>query len=104
MFVNMGFVTPRPGKEEALAKAMRSFAGALEEMPGLLAVFVLSEEGGKSLVGVSMWSSKQAFEEGMKKARPPPPPEPFEQMRAAPPTTRQFESVREETPNRPLSA
>ena len=47
MFVNMGFVTPRPGKEKVMAQTMRSFADALEEMPGLLAVFVLSEEGGQ---------------------------------------------------------
>jgi heme-degrading monooxygenase HmoA len=94
MFVNMGFVTPLPGKEEAMAETVRSFAKALEEMPGLLAVFVLAEEGGRSLVGVSMWSNKKAFEVGMEKVRPPPPPEPFEQLRAAPPTTRQFETVR----------
>jgi len=94
VFVNMGFVTPRPGKEKAMADTMRSFASALEEMPGLLAVFVLSEDGGRSLVGVSIWSSKKAFEAGMEKVRPPPPPEPFEQMRVAPPTTRQFETLR----------
>jgi heme-degrading monooxygenase HmoA len=93
MFVNMGFVTPRPGKEKVMARTMRSFADALEEMPGLLAVFVLSEEGGRSLVGVSMWSSRKAFEEAMERVRPPPPSEPVEQMRASPPTARQFESV-----------
>jgi heme-degrading monooxygenase HmoA len=93
MFVNMGFVVPRAGKEKVMTETMRAFARALEEMPGLLAVFVLAEEEGRSLVGVSIWSSKKAFEEGMEKVRPPPPPEPVEQMRAAPTTTRQFETV-----------
>jgi heme-degrading monooxygenase HmoA len=93
MFVNMGFVTPRPGKEKVMADTMQSFAKALEEMPGLLAAFVLSEDGGTSLVGVSMWSSKKAFEAAMEKVRPPPPREPPEQTRVAPPTTRQFETI-----------
>jgi heme-degrading monooxygenase HmoA len=93
MLVNMGFVTPRPGKEEAMAETMRSFARALEEMPGLLATFVLAEKGGGTLVGVSMWSSRKAFEEAMEKVRTPPTPEPAEKMRVAPPTVRQFETI-----------
>jgi len=77
MFVAMSFVSPRPGKEKALAEIIRSFANALEGMPGLLETFVLSEEGGKSLVGVSMWRDRMAFDAAMERVHPPPPPEPL---------------------------
>jgi len=93
MFVNMGFVSPRPGKKKALAETMRSFARALEGMPGLIETFVLEEEEGSSLVGVSIWRNRASFESAMKNVRPPRPAEPPEQMRLAPPTIRQFESV-----------
>ena len=93
MFVNMGFATPRPGKEKELAETMRSFGKALEGMPGLLDAFVLAESDGKTLVGVSLWHDRASFEAAMKKVRPPAPSEPPEQMRATPPTIRQFESV-----------
>jgi heme-degrading monooxygenase HmoA len=93
LFVNMAFASPRPGKEEVLAESMRSFAKALEVMPGLLQTFVLSEEGGKTLVGISMWQDKDAFEKAMESVRPPPPPEPVEQMRMVPPVVRQFETI-----------
>ena len=89
----MAFVSRRPGKEKALMGTMRSFAKALEGMPGLLETFVLSEEGEKSLVGVSMWRDRMAFEAVIERVRPPPPPEPIEQMRATAPRIRQFESV-----------
>jgi len=93
MFVAMSFVSPRPGKEKALIETMRSFAKVLEGMPGLLETFVLSEECGKNLVGVSMWRDRTAFEAAMERVHPPPPSEPLDQMRATPPTIRQFESV-----------
>jgi len=92
MFVNMAFVSPKPGKEKAMTETMRSFAKALDGMPGLLETFVLSEEGEKNLVGVSMWRDRMAFEAAMGRVHPPPPPEPLEQMRETT-TIRQFESI-----------
>jgi heme-degrading monooxygenase HmoA len=93
MFVNMAFASPRPGKGGVMAESMRNFARALEGMPGLLQTFVLSEEGGKTLVGVSMWQNRAAFEKAMEGVRPPAPPEPVELMRIAPPVVRQFETI-----------
>ena len=69
MFVNMAFALPRPGREGVMAESMHSFAKALEGKPGLLQTFVLSEDGGKPLVGISMWQNKAAFEEAMESLR-----------------------------------
>jgi heme-degrading monooxygenase HmoA len=93
MFVNMGFATPKPGKEGVMVESMHSFAEALKGMPGLIDIFVIAETNGKTIVGVSIWKDKGAFEAAMRFVRPPQPPEPVEQFRTAPPTVRQFESV-----------
>ncbi|MDA4128136.1 MAG: antibiotic biosynthesis monooxygenase [Thaumarchaeota archaeon] len=93
MFVNLGFASPRAGKEKTMSESMRAFGKALEGMPGLLDTFVLAEVGSNTLVGVSIWRDREAFDNAMKAVKPPPPPEPIEQLRSAPPIVRQFESI-----------
>jgi heme-degrading monooxygenase HmoA len=93
MFVNMAFASPRPGKEKLMAESMKAFANALKQMPGLVDTYVLADGGWKTLVGISIWQDRRAFERAMKAVRPPPPPEPAEQLRSAPPVIRQFESI-----------
>ena len=93
MFINMGFVSPRPGKEKVLAAVMHSFAESFKGATGLIDTYVVIESNGSTLVGISVWNDKLSFEAAMQKVRPSPPPEPIEQIRTAPPLVRQFESV-----------
>jgi quinol monooxygenase YgiN len=93
MFVNMAFATPRPGKEKLMAETMKSFAQALGQLPGLVDTYLLADAEWKTLVGISIWKDKAAFEKAMDAVRPPPPPQPIEELRSAPPTIRQFETV-----------
>jgi len=93
LFVNMAFVTPLPDKEKQMIENMHSFAEALEGQPGFIRAFVLAEDDGKTLLGVSMWSDDAAFRRGMENVRPPPPAVPTETLREHPAVMRHFVEV-----------
>jgi quinol monooxygenase YgiN len=65
MFVVMAFVEPRPEKEKEMADQMRSFRNMLQSQPGLVKTFVFAEQGGQTLVGVSMWTNEDAYQRAM---------------------------------------
>jgi heme-degrading monooxygenase HmoA len=61
MFINMGLVSPRPGKEKVLAAVMHSFAEAFEGPPGLQNTYVVIESDGMTIAGISVWEDKGSF-------------------------------------------
>ena len=65
MFMNMATAEPLPGQRTELLKRMKTFADALRLMPGLVNVFVLTEEGTENLIGLSIWTDQASFERGM---------------------------------------
>jgi heme-degrading monooxygenase HmoA len=65
MFVNMAFVAPNLDKEKEMRDVMLQFSKTLQGSPGLVRVHVLKEKGGNTLLGISMWESEEAFNQGM---------------------------------------
>jgi quinol monooxygenase YgiN len=93
LFVVMAFVNPGTGKEKEMADRMRSFRELLRTKSGLVHTFLLSENGGSTLVGVSMWTDEAAYQNAMitlQAARPSTQPD---VLRESPPTMREFSEL-----------
>ena len=94
MFTNMAFASPLPGKEEDMRQVMLSFAKTLQGSPGLIGVHVMKEKNGDTLLGISLWESEEAFNDGMAKANAAPESCPkAEAIRQSPPIVRQFVEI-----------
>jgi len=92
MFVNMATVKPLPGRERKLANRMHAFAEAMKKQPGIIGVHVLSEIGTNVLVGISMWSDEESFNNAMS-AVSTPSHDPTADSRSEPPLVRQFVEI-----------
>ena len=90
MFVNMATVRPLPGKEGELADRMRAFAEAIKNQPGIIRVHVLSEKGVNALVGISMWTDEESFNNAMSTVTVPAHSTQQDYLRSDPPLVRQF--------------
>jgi heme-degrading monooxygenase HmoA len=90
MFVNMATVRPLPGKEGELAERMRAFAEAIKNQPGIIGVHVLSEKGTNALVGMSMWTDEESFNNAMSTMSVPAHSPQADSLRSDPPMVRQF--------------
>jgi len=94
MFVNMAFVNPSRGKEDEMISRMHDFAKSLEIAPDLLGIHVLSEIGGNTLLGISMWKDKESFDRAMANlAAGPSSASKSEALRENPPIARQFKEI-----------
>ncbi len=90
MFGVMAFVNPIPEKEDEMVNRMRSFRNVLQTRSGLVKAFVLKERGGKTLVGVSMWTEEAAYKSAMASMQSPAQRTPPDRLRESPPTMREF--------------
>lgn len=72
LFLSLTLVTPRSGKEHAMADHMKNFGHSLESCPGLIQVHVMKEKGSSTLLGISMWESEDAFNSAMREVDVPP--------------------------------
>jgi len=94
MFANMAFATALPGKEEEMKEVMLNFAKALQDSPGLLRVHVMKEKDGNTLLGISLWESEEAFNEGMARTNSAPSSgSKVEAIRQSPPIVRKFVEI-----------
>jgi heme-degrading monooxygenase HmoA len=90
MFVNMATVRPLPGKERELADRMRTFSEAIKNQPGIIGVHVLSEKGTDALVGMSMWTDEESFNNAISAVTVPAHSQQADSLRTNPPLVRQF--------------
>jgi len=72
---------------------MPEFAKSLENSSGLVGVHVLSEKGGTTLVGISMWDDEDSFNRAMARISHKEPTVPIETLRKDPPIVRKFLEV-----------
>ena len=93
MFVNMASVKPLPGREKELADRMRSFAETIKNQPGIIGVHVLSEKGTDVLVGISMWTDEESFDNAMSAVNVSDHSPPSDSLRSDPPLVRQFVEI-----------
>lgn len=89
----MASAKPRPGKETELANRMRAFRDVLRNKPGLVNTLVMVEEGDSNLVGLSIWSDKEAYDRAMASIQAPISAGNVETSREAPPLMRRFVEV-----------
>jgi heme-degrading monooxygenase HmoA len=93
MFVNMATVKPLPGREKELADRMRFLSDSIENQPGIIKVYVLSEIGTNALVGISMWTDEESFNNAMSAVNTPSHEPTADSLRSEPPLIRQFVEI-----------
>jgi heme-degrading monooxygenase HmoA len=69
MFVNLSIHHPRPGCEADLIASMHRFGAAAVGAPGLLQAATLKDEGSGRLIGLMVWTSREAWEAGIGPSR-----------------------------------
>jgi heme-degrading monooxygenase HmoA len=69
MFVNLSIHHPRPGYEPDLIASMHRFGAAAAGTPGLLHVATLKDEESERLIGLMVWTSREAWEAGIGPSR-----------------------------------
>jgi len=89
----MAFVTPLLGKNNELAARMRAFRDILKTKHGFLNGALLSERGGTTLVGMSIWIDEASYEKAMASIQGPRSQGPAEELREAPPLLRRFTEI-----------
>ncbi len=69
MFVQLSLHHPKPDAVGPLIESMHAFGDALEGAPGLISVRTLRDETAGVLVGLAIWSSREAMEASVHLAR-----------------------------------
>lgn len=69
MFVNLSIHYPTAEYEADLIASMHRFGAAAAEAPGLLHAMTTKDERSGRLVGLMVWSSRQAWETGLDQSR-----------------------------------
>jgi heme-degrading monooxygenase HmoA len=69
MFVHSSIHYPKPRYEPDLIASMHRFGAALAGAPGLLHVATLKDERSPRLVGLTVWTSRAAWEAAIEQAR-----------------------------------
>lgn len=93
MFVNIGRVTPKAGRESDLATNMCEFRDELLSRRGCRAAHVLRDLSSGELLGVSMWVDREAFAQAMREPRTRVPKYPPGELRDVPPTVAEYEEI-----------
>ncbi|MBX3092626.1 MAG: hypothetical protein KF801_08995 [Cryobacterium sp.] len=69
MFVQLSIHHPKPDSTGPLIESMHSYGDALEGAPGLISVRTFHDAEAGVLVGLAMWSSRDAMEASVHLAR-----------------------------------
>jgi heme-degrading monooxygenase HmoA len=69
MFVNMSIHSPRPEFERDLIASMHRFGAAAAGAPGLLHAMTTKDEASGRLVGLMVWTSREAWEAAIERSR-----------------------------------
>jgi len=69
MFVHLSIHYPRADHEAELVASMHRFGAAAAVAPGLLHAATLKDERSPRLVGLTVWSSRAAWEAGVERSR-----------------------------------
>ena len=85
MFVQLSIHHPKPDAVGPLIESMHSYGDALEGAPGLISVKTLRDEAAGVLVGLAMWSSREAMEASVHLARTAVEDHPFDEWEMSEP-------------------
>jgi len=85
MFVHMSIHRPKPGKEEFLIDSMHRFGAAMQGADGFQWAHALKDETSGSLIGLSIWDSKEQWQETHPKIAEAVKDDPFEEWENNPP-------------------
>ena len=62
MFLFYAVHHPHPEKEELLIRSMRNFGELIKKQPGIMVVDTFRDPDNGTLLGVSIWESRDAFQ------------------------------------------
>jgi len=86
MYVQLSIHHPRPGSHDALIDSMHRFGAALQGAVGLISAHTLRDEEADVLVGLAIWSSREAMEKSVHLARDEVANDPFDEWETVEPT------------------
>jgi heme-degrading monooxygenase HmoA len=69
MFVHLSIHYPRPEHEADLIASMHRFGAAAAGAPGLVHAAVLKDAASGRLIGLMIWTSRAAWQEGVERSR-----------------------------------
>ena len=78
MFLFYAVHYPQPEKEGLLVRSMRDFGELMRQQPGLVFVDTFKDPDKGTLLGVSIWESREAFRAAMASLQDAFPPEDWE--------------------------
>ena len=93
MIVHVAIHTPTPEGVEPLIDSMQRFAEAGRTQPGLQEVHTMREEESGRLLGLAIWESREAFENGVRAMRAAVGDDPFMDWEDGMPEVYVFEDV-----------
>jgi heme-degrading monooxygenase HmoA len=93
MIVHIAIHTPTPEGVEPLIASMQRFAAAGRTQPGLQGVHTMRDQGSGKLLGIAIWESREAFENGVAAMRAAVEDDPFLDWEDAMPEVYVFEDL-----------
>lgn len=93
MIVHLAIHTPKPEGVEPLIASMQLFAAAGRKQPGLRAVHTMRDTDSGRLLGLAIWESREAFDQGVVAMRAAVEDDPFPDWEDGPPEVYVFEDV-----------
>jgi heme-degrading monooxygenase HmoA len=93
MIVHIAIHTPTPEGAEPLIASMQRFAAAGRTQPGLRGVHTMRDQDSGKLLGIAIWESREAFENGVAAMRAAVEDDPFLDWEDAMPEVYVFEDV-----------
>jgi heme-degrading monooxygenase HmoA len=93
MIVHLAIHSPTPEGVEPLIASMQRFAAAGRTQPGLQEVHTMRDSGSGRLLGLAIWESREAFENGVQAMRAAVEDDPFLDWEEGMPEVYVFEDV-----------
>ena len=83
MYVQVNIHRPRPGKTADIVASMQRYGAAVRTQPGLISAYTVEANDG-SLLGVALWTSKEACDAGRTAGRNAVKGDPFDEWESEP--------------------
>ena len=93
MLVHLAIHTPKPERIDDLIASMQRFAAAGRSQTGLQEVHTMRDAESGKLLGLAIWESRQAFDEGVQAMRAAVENDPFLEWEDVTPEVYLFEDV-----------
>jgi quinol monooxygenase YgiN len=93
MLVHVAIHTPKPERIDDLIASMQRFAAAGRSQAGLLEVHTMRDAESGKLLGLAIWESREAFDQGVQAMRTAVENDPFLEWEDTTPEVYLFEDV-----------